>query len=378
MIFVLANSVVAGCFLAQESPSFCTDVTLEEAREECDLIECDVDGVFSVNGCSENSLCETVLCKTTCSETLKAECLEPLEQGEFEQWCGPGCCFYGDSSDSCFYSINRWECLNNARNSNEQRYSFEMESSPKQCSDFCKAPKRIGLEFNSVEKVDFSSIGVNLKSEVSGGDENLVDEGDGFVPAKLDFSMENEGGESDDDKKEDVSYSLFFFLMFVFAAVGVGIYYFNYQRQQSVPKVPGDLDDDERDVDHAFISSNFLSVINFLHSDKARERIKSIKKRHNHKLNQMRHNQEFVNFGLDVEKKHEKINVHSKKLKRLVSLKKLKQKEKIEVKNIEKLSGILASEREELEKKSAFNKNLREKKKGSLEAIEKLKKFSKK
>jgi hypothetical protein len=366
-VIVLSSSVFAGCFLDQDSPTFCLDVSLEEAQEECDLIDCDVLEVYSVNSCSENDLCETVLCKTTCSEQLRAECLEPLDENEFDAWCSPGCCFYGDSSDSCFYSINRWECLNNVRNFDERRYSYDVSLSPKECSNFCKDPKRAGLEFFSVEQVDFSSSGGVLGAEISGRDGEVVSSDD-VVESEI----------VDEDEKEEVSYSLFFFLMFVFAAVGVGIYYFNYQRQRGILRVP---DDEDEDSGSGFDSGSFLSRLNFSRSKKTQDHIKDIKKKHSHKLNQMRHNQEFVNFGLGLQKKDREKNVQTKKLKRLIVLKKLKLNEKNkknEVKNVEQLSGILKKEKEELDKKIAFNRQMQEKKKKNLQAIDDLKKFSKK
>lgn len=126
-----------GCFLDQESPFYCQDVTEQEATDFCQYFSsCLLENVFKEGqSCSNFPECQTILCKGFCLKTFAGLCPDgEVPDGEEAQWCSPGCCqFQQGNATSCIYDPDRWHCELDAENAEAKGYKYALNVSPNAC-----------------------------------------------------------------------------------------------------------------------------------------------------------------------------------------------------------------------------------------------------
>ncbi len=145
MVFIIffvtipISSAVNTCFLYDESPYYCKDISEAAAKEECTLYGCDVNKAQSKQSCfslSFNQSCSTITCKSTCTQTRARDCPSgAVPSGQESVWCNRGCCEYvQEDSRTCGAESNRYICEQKATAGG--RVIFYPTNEP--CVNLCK------------------------------------------------------------------------------------------------------------------------------------------------------------------------------------------------------------------------------------------------
>jgi len=140
LILILLPLVAADCFTYQDSPFYCTEMSAQEAIDECSLYPGCVNSIFSTpQSCAELPECQKVLCKSTCRETFLGNCAAgEVPLGEEAQRCSPGCCsFQYTGQDYCQYTTNEWRCAVEAQNKFVGDYNFATNLDQQSCINYC-------------------------------------------------------------------------------------------------------------------------------------------------------------------------------------------------------------------------------------------------
>jgi len=140
LVLILFPSAAADCFTYQDSPFYCTEMSKQDAVNECSLYPGCVNSIFSTpQSCAELPECQKVLCKSTCRETFLGNCASgEVPSGEEEQWCSAGCCsFQYGNQNYCQYTTDKWRCAVAAQNKFVVNYNFDTNLNQQSCSNFC-------------------------------------------------------------------------------------------------------------------------------------------------------------------------------------------------------------------------------------------------
>ncbi|HLD72481.1 MAG TPA: hypothetical protein VJA23_02765 [Candidatus Nanoarchaeia archaeon] len=171
VLFLISSiSVYSGCFLYPESTYYCSDLSQEQAEQECTQYSCQLETVFfSEASCGDNQLfseCTPILCKGSCTKELLGKCSSgAVPQGEEEIWCSSGgCCQFDYLSGSyCNYKSSKALCEIEAKNKDVQQFGFDSLISQEQCPSLC-SQQQLNLD---LETVSGSILGKETSSSLS-------------------------------------------------------------------------------------------------------------------------------------------------------------------------------------------------------------------
>src|SRR3989338_2031880 len=157
VLFLISSlSVYSGCFLYPESTYYCSDLSQEQAEQECTQYSCQLETVFfSEASCGDNQLfseCTPILCKGSCTKELLGKCSSgAVPQGEEEIWCSSGgCCQFDYLSGSyCNYKSSKALCEIEAKNKDVQQFGFDSLISQEQCPSLC-SQQQLNLNLETV------------------------------------------------------------------------------------------------------------------------------------------------------------------------------------------------------------------------------------
>ncbi len=148
--------VYAGCFLYPESTYYCSDLSPEQAEQECTQYGCQLEAVFfSEASCGDSKVfseCTPILCKGSCTQELLGKCSSgAVPQGEEEIWCSSGgCCQFDYLSGSyCNYKSSKALCEIEAKNKDVQQFGFDSLISQEQCTSLC-SQQQLNLDLETV------------------------------------------------------------------------------------------------------------------------------------------------------------------------------------------------------------------------------------
>ncbi len=124
-----ATTSSTGCFLYEDSPYYCKDISESQAKEECNLQGCNLQTVYKQQFCAtlpKEISCAKVLCKSTCTTIPAQDCTAgAVPTGEESLWCQPGCCKYQSLEDTiCIGTVNRNSCLQTAKSGQATTYEY--------------------------------------------------------------------------------------------------------------------------------------------------------------------------------------------------------------------------------------------------------------
>ncbi|GEM_PF-1863854 len=146
-------SVYSGCFLYHESTYYCSDLSPEQAEQECAQFGCQLETVFFLEAsCGDNQLfseCTPILCKGSCTKELLGKCSSgAVPSGEEQIWCSfGGCCQFNYLSGSyCNYKSSKALCEIEAKNKDQQQFGFDSLISQEQCTSLCSQQLTLDLE----------------------------------------------------------------------------------------------------------------------------------------------------------------------------------------------------------------------------------------
>src|SRR3989338_3339497 len=171
VLFLISSiSVYSGCFLYPESTYYCSDLSQEQAEQECTQYSCQLETVFfSEASCGDNQLfseCTPILCKGSCTKELLGKCSSgAVPQGEEQIWCSSGgCCQFDYLSGSyCNYKSSKALCEIEAKNKDVQQFGFDSLISQEQCPSLC-SQQQLNLD---LETVSGSILGKETSSSLS-------------------------------------------------------------------------------------------------------------------------------------------------------------------------------------------------------------------
>lgn len=156
-VLLLSLTIVLadGCFLYPDSVVYCTDISLQEAQEECSFQErCEIQESFKdAVTCSSLPECQKIICKTSCREEFAGRCPEG-QVGEND--CKTGCCQFDYSSGQqlsekfCDYTLSQRNCEIEAKNKEATGYFFNTQLNAKSCTLWCGQGKNISNKLEMV------------------------------------------------------------------------------------------------------------------------------------------------------------------------------------------------------------------------------------
>lgn len=165
--------VYGGCFLYPESTYYCSDLSPEQAEQECTQYGCQLETVFfSEASCGDNQLfseCTPILCKGSCTQELLGKCSSgAVPLGEEQIWCSSGgCCQFNYLSGSfCSYKSSKALCEIEAKNKDLQQFGFDSLISQEQCTSLCS--QQLTLDLETVSESILGKDGSSTLSVISG------------------------------------------------------------------------------------------------------------------------------------------------------------------------------------------------------------------
>ena len=314
-----------GCFLYQDSPFYCTDISSEKAQQECSFYEgCALLSAFSEGETCANvdafPSCQKVLCKSSCKEEFAGRCLGgKVPEGKESEWCSSGCCqfpYFGGSF--CGYLETKWRCEAEAKNKDVAQYIFAFPTDEFTCEQQCSQ----GLL--SVEKVQSDKI-VNVSEET-------------ILPSLPSYPVQQ-------DPAKDVRDSLFLLWLLFFAFVAGMIYLAHaLWRYSTRSKLHLPEEAEEKRTHWEWIRFGSTAV---------QERIKKLRSAHQHKVRHKEHRDVLQEFGSVPIKKEDAFT----KLQEVARHQKPK-KEKPVFENLEHLAEVIKEKENKLLQKNEAEKAL--------------------
>lgn len=283
VVLVVSSLALAerGCFLYPDSPLYCTSLSIEEAEDECFNFErCEVERHFLNQDCRVAE-CQKVLCKSSCTMEYRSQCVAgEVPEGQEDEWCSSGCCRFLAGSPSCSYEDNKWQCERSAKNHASVQFHFA-SASEEACSSICEqinpATFLVGLQLEEVslrqrplEKEDFADLGEGANVKEATGD------------VKEDVSV------TEEDKIGNFTWLFFVILFFValaFVFYKMGLIKLAKKTFASPIKRP----------------SRIFSP--FSTSSQVQGKIRNLRRKRKHKVEEKRRDEMLLEFGLTPPKK---------------------------------------------------------------------------
>jgi len=159
ILIIISTSTLAadGCFLHKDSSNYCQEVSLEQAEQECALLdECDleIDYQFGLN-CNELQECETIYCQSSCQNELYGNCPYGTVPENDAEWCLPGCCRFEHAiGNYCETLQNKWYCEIEANNKGINQINWNVGLSEEECLGRCS--ETLTYQSFTLTKQDFS------------------------------------------------------------------------------------------------------------------------------------------------------------------------------------------------------------------------------
>ncbi|MBI2581650.1 hypothetical protein HYV87_00790 [Candidatus Woesearchaeota archaeon] len=144
ILFIPYASAQDGCFVYPESSFYCTDTSLEKAKQECAFDEKCVFLSAFIEGesCANKDAfpqCQKIICKSSCREEFVGKCVGgEVPAGKEQEWCSQGCCqfsYFGGSF--CDYQENKWRCEVEAKNREVVQFLFAFPMDETNCRQQC-------------------------------------------------------------------------------------------------------------------------------------------------------------------------------------------------------------------------------------------------
>ncbi len=316
-----------GCFLHQESSFYCTDITLEQAKQECSFFEeCSVENNFYLGeSCSDYSkftACRKIFCKSSCQEEFLGKCASgKIPENKTQEWCSPGCCIFDYFGNNfCEFRPNKGLCEIEAKNRNAEKFIFASPMNENDCQQKCSQ----GLvSFGQIQE----SLGFGGYENVS--DAAIPENTPGVKPetASLTSGKTEEAGTAaaNSESKKSSAWSLLLWLLFALL-LGLIVFYLVYwlgtallpeMKRLKVPGYADEMKNKERKTSDFF---NFFSQ-----SSARQEKIQELKQQRQEKTEDKKRQELFTEFGTGpVEVVHNPFT----KLNRLVKYHRYRQSKK--------------------------------------------------
>ncbi len=145
-LLLVASLTSASCFLHSDSSLYCTDVSQEEAEQECAAYDC-TSNYLSDQSCAALEVCQQITCKSSCQLEYKGKCSAgEIPDDKITEWCSSGCCRF---SDSCSYKQNKWYCEVDARNKDADSFQFQVQPES-ECQASCENPSLFSVDTEQV------------------------------------------------------------------------------------------------------------------------------------------------------------------------------------------------------------------------------------
>ncbi|MBI2666183.1 hypothetical protein HYX13_01075 [Candidatus Woesearchaeota archaeon] len=152
LILIPLASAANGCFLYPDSPSFCQEISKEQAQEECDFFNrCELKKVFFENQfCSYQKQCQKILCKSSCTLEFLGQCSAGAATDA--EWCVPGCCQFDYFENKfCSSMPSKSRCVLEVENRDVADYRFSSSLSTSACEQSCAKGKPLSVEEETTE-----------------------------------------------------------------------------------------------------------------------------------------------------------------------------------------------------------------------------------
>ncbi len=148
----------SGCFLNQESDSYCREISFQEAEDECEILEeCEFesDFFFGVN-CEEFEQCNSIYCQSSCDIEYYGNCpYGDIPEEETYTWCSSGCCQLStNNGDVCEYVETKFDCMLLAETYETNKLGWDIVYSESACSSSCDG--NFDLQSFSLERKEFN------------------------------------------------------------------------------------------------------------------------------------------------------------------------------------------------------------------------------
>src|SRR3989344_5064203 len=144
-------SAADGCFLYADSPSFCQEISKEQAQEECDFFNrCEIRKVFLENQfCQNQKQCQKILCQSNCQQEFLGKC--PAGAVTDPQWCTAGCCQFEYSGEKfCSFKPSKNRCVLEVQNRDVTFYRFSSTLDKNACEQSCMQGKTLLVEEEAI------------------------------------------------------------------------------------------------------------------------------------------------------------------------------------------------------------------------------------
>lgn len=344
-----------GCFTHEGSLAYCSDINIEEAKQECSFYEnCNLLEAFhldeSCNNLDQFPVCKKILCKSTCQEEFSGKCVAgEIPIGEQESWCSPGCCrFSYFGQEPCDYKESKWLCEIEVRNREATEFIY-IPSTKQECNQQCTQDL---VMLQKVEK------GLQIE-QVSPGLVNFQKQSPGELPI---FPTPKSKQESITGKKDLISLSnLLMGLLFLLFLGGV-LFLFYQSRKKLITKklLPSKIERKKTSPNRL----DFRSLNPF-----TQKRLKNLKWKSAHKKKEHQREEMFTEFGVAPVKM---TATYINKLKQIVKRNQSEKESRGESQKTDSLNNLdslakIMEEREQKKKKKKEEKNKNE------EAISQLK-----